>query len=510
MDPKDIHPLKNPAGRRESDRVILYQAVDVVPLMLRGTDRVISFWTRAMERLYGFKAKEAIGQTCQALLRTEFLSPLPQIEEEFFDRGEWNGEIENRRRDGEVIRVASQWSLLRGKKSDSAIVAEWHADLSSKTKGAEIAAYLANVVGSSEDAIISKSLEGIITSWNPAAERLFGYTALEACGRPVTMLFPRDLIEEEQRILKRIIAGERVEHYETVRRMKSGAEIDVSLSISPIRDRAGTIVGAAKIVRDITAQKKALARVSELQSELQHISRLSTVGHMAAAFAHELNQPLTAISNYLSGLRRLLGPTANQQVNEALARAAEQTERAGDVIQRLRDFVLKGESRKQLLNLNQLVEESLRLALVGSRSLGIKVEMRLGQNLRPAFVDRVQIGQVLMNIVRNAIEAMQELADRRLLLTTRTLAGENRVEIAIADTGPGISPEITHKLFQPFVTTKPSGMGIGLSICRDIVESHNGKILAAANEERGTTFRIVLPLDIKSSDLDPKTASNTD
>jgi two-component system sensor kinase FixL len=501
MVPKDTPPLSLPTGTRQADQAVVRQAVDLAPLMLRGTDGVISFWAKGLERLYGFKADEAIGQPCHVLLETEFPSPLPQIEEEFFDRGEWNGELENRRRDGRTVRVASHWSLLRNHESGSAIVTEVNIYISS-TKERETTAFLASLVESSEDAILSKSLEGIITSWNAAAERLFGYSALEACGQTVTMLFPRDLIEEEQLILKRIIEGEKIEHYETVRRTKSGAEIDVSLSISPIRDRTGTIVGASKIVRDITAQKKALARVEELQSELLHISRLNTVGHMAAALAHELNQPLTAISNYVSGIRRLLATTANQQVNEALARAAEQTERAGDVVQRLRDFVVKGESRKQLMDVNQLVEESLRLGLVGSKSLGIKVETRLGQNLTPALIDRVQIGQVILNIVRNALEAMQDSANRRLVLTTRTLPKGNGVEIAISDTGPGISPEIAHKLFQPFVTTKPSGMGIGLSVCRDIVEAHDGAILAAANEEGGTTFRIVLPLQTESADRD--------
>jgi two-component system, LuxR family, sensor kinase FixL len=354
--------------------------------------------------------------------------------------------------------------------------------------------FLARIVEDSEDAILSKSLDGTILTWNPAAQQLFGYTAEEVVGQPVTILFQADRLDEEKKILARIRAGERIRHYETVRLKKSGEEIDVSLSISPIRDRTGAIVGASKILRDITAQKRSLARVEQLQAELLHLSRLSAMGQMAATLAHELNQPLSAISNYLTGARKLLsGPGDLTRLDEAVAKAWEQAVRAGEITQRLREFVLKGEISKEWHDLNQVLDESLKLALVGAKPLGVRVETRLDPNIPPVFIDRIQISQVVFNIVRNALDAMQDTPERRLSVTTRSHRESANVELEIADTGNGISSEVAQRLFQPFVTTKASGMGIGLSICRKIVEIHGGTIAATANERGGTAFHVMLP-----------------
>lgn len=354
--------------------------------------------------------------------------------------------------------------------------------------------FLARIVEDSEDAILSKSLDGTILTWNPAAQQLFGYTAEEMVGQPVTILFPADRLDEEKKILARIRAGERIRHYETVRLKKGGEEIDVSLSISPIRDHTGAIVGASKILRDITAQKRSLARVEQLQAELLHLSRLSAMGQMAATLAHELNQPLSAIGNYLSGARKLLsGPGDLTRLDEAVAKAGEQAVRAGEIIRRLREFVLKGEISKEWHDLNQVLDESLKLALVGPKPLGVRVETRLDPNIPPVFIDRIQISQVVFNIVRNALDAMQDTPERRLSVTTRSHRESANVELEIADTGNGISSEVAQRLFQPFVTTKASGMGIGLSICRMIVETHGGTIAATANERGGTAFHVMLP-----------------
>ena len=218
------------------------------------------------------------------------------------------------------------------------------------------------------------------------------------------------------------------------------------------------------------------------------------MGQMAATLAHELNQPLSAIGNYLSGARKLLsGPGDLTRLDEAVAKAGEQAMRAGEIIRRLREFVLKGEISKEWHDLNQVLDKSLKLALVGPKPLGVRVETRLDPNIPPVFIDRIQISQVVFNIVRNALDAMQDTPERRLSLTTRSHRESANVELEIADTGNGISSEVAQRLFQPFVTTKASGMGIGLSICRMIVETHGGTITATANERGGTAFHVMLP-----------------
>jgi two-component system sensor kinase FixL len=249
-------------------------------------------------------------------------------------------------------------------------------------------------------------------------------------------------------------------------------------------------------VRDLTERQETERRVQDLQAELLHASRLSVMGQMASTMAHELNQPLTAITNYLEAGRQLLitGAEGAERIGELMEKAIAQAQRAGDVIRRLRAFVSKGETERRVHNLNQLVEESLALALVGVRQRGVRVALELDDALRPVLVDDVQIQQVVLNLVRNAVEAMEQAEPRELTISTRTNAEQGMAEVIIADTGPGIAPELADRLFQPFVTTKATGMGLGLSICREIVEAHHGRLTAAPASSGGTVFRVTLPI----------------
>jgi two-component system sensor kinase FixL len=218
------------------------------------------------------------------------------------------------------------------------------------------------------------------------------------------------------------------------------------------------------------------------------------MGEMASTLAHELNQPLTAVASYLNGCRRLLdGKTEPESVmvREAIERAADQALRAGQIIRRMRQFVSRGESERQVEGLSKLIEEASALALVGIRETGVRVRYDLDRRARFVVVDKVQIQQVILNLMRNAIEAMQETERRELLVATSVRPGE-MVEISVTDTGPGIAPEVAHRLFQPFVTTKPHGMGVGLSISRTIVEAHGGRLWVEPNPEGGTIFRLTV------------------
>jgi two-component system sensor kinase FixL len=252
-------------------------------------------------------------------------------------------------------------------------------------------------------------------------------------------------------------------------------------------------------IRDLTERQQTEARLQELQAELVHMSRLTAMGEMASALAHELNQPLSAIANYMKGSRRLLENREDQGaglLRDAMDKAADQALRAGDIIRRLRDFVARGESERRVENVKKLVEEASALALVGAKDKGVRVRFAFAPGLGYVLADKVQVQQVLLNLIRNGIDAMEAATTRELEVTT-SRAPDNMVEISVADTGAGISPEIAGQLFQPFVTTKSQGMGVGLSISRTIIESHGGSIAQRPNPGGGTIFFFTLPAVVK-------------
>jgi two-component system sensor kinase FixL len=247
-------------------------------------------------------------------------------------------------------------------------------------------------------------------------------------------------------------------------------------------------------IRDLTERQKSESRLQELQSELVHISRLTAMGEMASTLAHELNQPLSAISNYLKGSRRLLESRADESslmMRDALDKAAEQAIRAGQIIRRLRDFVARGESEHRVENVKKLVEEASALALVGAKDQAIRVRFDFDPSVELVLADKIQIQQILLNLMRNSVEAMQDSARRELRLSA-VRVDNDMVQVSVADTGSGLAPEVASQLFQPFVTTKQHGMGVGLSICRTIAESHGGKIWVEANPGGGTVFHFTL------------------
>ncbi|MBS0274715.1 MAG: PAS domain S-box protein [Proteobacteria bacterium] len=356
---------------------------------------------------------------------------------------------------------------------------------------------LAQIVESSDDAIISKRLDGIVQTWNAGAERIFGYNHAEMIGRPISAIIPPERQQEEDAILERVRGGESILHYETTRIRKDGREIAISLSVSPVRDGSGAVIGASKISRDVTERRRAEERENALQAELAHVSRVSAVGQLSSALAHELNQPLTAIMNYVSAAKMRLSEGAQGQSDKTvtlLDRAIGQAERAGTIIQRLRAFLEKREPQRAGEELNTVLQEAIALGFVGSMEEGVKLVLDLAGDLPPVQVDKVQIQQVIVNLIRNATEAMRDSPVRELVISSYR-AGSGLVEISVADTGPGISDAIAAQLFEAFVTTKEKGMGVGLSICRTIVEAHGGHISAVPNQPNGTIFKIQLPVN---------------
>jgi two-component system sensor kinase FixL len=364
------------------------------------------------------------------------------------------------------------------------------------------AAHLQSILDSIPEAMVVIDERGKIQSFSATAERLFGHAAADVMGENVKMLMPqpyrndhdgyieRYLRTGERRIIGigRVVVGER----------KDGSTFPMELAVGEMHVRDQRFFTG--FIRDLTERQETEARLQELQAELVHMSRLTAMGEMASALAHELNQPLSAIANYMKGSRRLLENSADARattLRDAMDKAGDQALRAGQIIRRLRDFVARGESERRVEDIKKLVEEASALALVGAKDKGVRVRFDFDPHGSDfVLADKVQIQQVLLNLIRNAIDAMEDAERRELVIATSPVA-DHLVEISVADTGSGISPEISAQLFQPFVTTKRQGMGVGLSISRTIVEAHGGSIMPRPNPGGGTVFSFTLPVVTK-------------
>ncbi len=358
--------------------------------------------------------------------------------------------------------------------------------------------HLQSILDTVLDATIVIDAKGQILQFNGSAERQFGYAPADVIGHNVSMLMPDPYSTQHDGYLvrylttgeKRIIGTDRV----VVGRRKDGSTFPMKLAVGEMR--TGNRTYFTGFVRDLTEREASAAMLDQQRAELARLSRLNELGEMASTLAHELNQPLSAIANYVQGSRRLLEQVEGEparQVRGALEETARQALRAGDIIRHLRDFTIRGDSEKRPEDIKTLVEEAGALALVGSRERGVKSIFDFASEDVQVVADSVQVQQVLINLLRNAQEAMRDSPRRELVVRTQVVDGD-RMQIEVADTGPGISDEIAGTLFQPFVTTKAGGMGIGLSISRRIIESHGGELTVRRNEDGGATFTFSLPI----------------
>lgn len=357
-------------------------------------------------------------------------------------------------------------------------------------------AHLRSILDTVPDAMIVIDEHGVIQSFSLAAERQFGWNRDEVTGRNVSLLMPepyrtahdsylqRYMATGERRIIGigRVVVGER----------KDGTTFPMELAVGEMI--SGDRRYFTGFVRDLSERQATERRLQDLQGELVHVSRLTSLGEMASAMAHELNQPLTAAANFMKGCLVLLKrePTDKARLEEMIGQGADQALRAGQIIRRLRDFVSKGEADRRIENLPQLLEEAGALAIIGAKERSVRLRYELDPRVRLVLADKVQIQQVALNLIRNAVEAMEDSPKRELVVGARPVA-DDMVEVYVSDTGHGISPTAAAQLFQPFMTTKAQGMGIGLSISRTIVEAHGGRIWVEPNPEGGTIFRFTLP-----------------
>jgi len=358
-------------------------------------------------------------------------------------------------------------------------------------------AHLRSILATVPDAMVVIDEQGIILSFSVAAEKMFDYREDEVVGRNVKMLMPSpDRERHDQYLTNYLTTGKR--KIIGIGRVTTGLHRDGSTF--PMELSVGEAwLGERRIftgfVRDLTERQQTLLRLQDLQSELAHVGRVSEMGTLASSLAHELNQPLTAVATYCESARDLLDSDPDAEalalVREALDEAAEQAVRAGQIVRRLRDFMSNGEMERRVESLQRLINEANALALVGSREHGIDVQLSLDPRADLVFVDRIQVQQVLVNLIRNAIDAMMATELRCLTLST-VRQSDGLVQVTIDDTGSGITESVAPQLFQPFVTSKENGMGIGLSICRTIVEAHGGRIWAEPRTGGGAVFHFTI------------------
>ncbi len=370
---------------------------------------------------------------------------------------------------------------------------------------------LAAIIESSDDAIVSKDLNGIVTSWNGAAERLFGYRPEEIIGKPITTIIPPELLSDEDMILGKIRSGEKIEHFETVRMTKSGERVEVSLSISPIRDEQGRVAGAAKIARDITEQKK-------IERALQTTEKLAAAGRLAATVAHEINNPLEAVVNLVYLSKRDVGDQT--KVANYLEMAQRELDRVAHIARQTLGFY-RDTSSPARFNVANALDDLLLLYEKRLEARSIRVVRQYDRSVEITTL-KGEVRQALSNLITNSMDAMPKGGSLviRVAHASDWKKHQPGIRVTVADSGSGIPAPLRNRLFEPFFTTKSDvGTGLGLWITRNIVEKHHGTIRFRSRtgaKDHGTAFSIFLPTSFSKKNRDesqtqePKQAAGAD
>jgi PAS domain S-box-containing protein len=461
---------------------------------------IITVWNEAAVRLFGYTMSDAVGRSIRLLIPSA-----RQAEEDDIARRVRHGEMIDRfetlsrRKDGTLIPIAMTVSAIRGAGGDIVGTTRVAHDLSGRRRLEPGALRLAAIVESSDDAIVGKDLDGIVFSWNRAAERIFGYTAKEMIGRPIRTIIPADRQSEEDEVLARIRRGERVDHFDTLRCHKNGALVPISLTVSPILDADGIVVGASKIARDVSERKQAEAERARLLLIAQDASRLKD--EFLATLSHELRTPLNAILGYTRMIRS--GLVTEDKMQRALDTIERNATSLTEIIEDVLDVsrIISGKLRLNVrsVDLPSLIREGLDTVRPAAELRGIRIESILDSGDAPVFGDPERLQQVLWNLISNAVK----FTERGGRVQVRLERVNSHVELVVSDTGIGIAPEFLPHVFERFrqadagMTREHGGLGLGLAITRHLVEMHGGTIeVSSGGRGMGSTFTIKLPLMI--------------
>lgn len=481
---------------------LLIDGAEGMALYMLDVGGNVTIWNRGAQRLKGWSEDEVVGRNCSLFYPADAVAEgKPQAD---LARAREVGRLDEEdwrvRKDGTEFLASVSITALHDQGGAMRGYAKIVRDITDQ-RAAENALrasedHFRSILSTVPDAMIVIDDRGMITSFSSAAEDMFGYGREDVIGRNVSCLMPSPDRERHDGYLQRYAStGERriigIGRIVTGQRA-NGATFPMELSVGEAVAGGQTLFTG--FIRDLTQKHAAEEQMRALESELIHISRISAMGTMASTLAHELNQPITAVANYVEGVRTLLekpDPDDADMIREALGDAVTEAMRAGDIVRRLRDFVSRGEVERSVHSLPNLVREAAVLGLMGAKEKGVHCHFDLDADASPVLVDKVQIQQVLINLVRNAVESMSGCPVRELsIVSANDVAG--MVRISILDTGTGVSPELAAELFTAFVTTKQDGMGLGLSICRTIIEAHGGKIWMEPRKAGGSAFHFTL------------------
>lgn len=497
------------AARRDAEANVLAEELNLLidgaqghAIYLLDPQGRVTIWNKGAERLKGWTEAEMIGRDASIFYPADAIAagkPAADLASAARD-GRFEIEDWRVRRDGSEFLADVSITALRNPDGSLRGFAKIVSDITSRRAAEEALrsqeSHLRSILSTVPDAMVVIDDQGLILSFSAAAEQLFGYTEAELLGANVSRLMPSPDRERHDGYIrryletgeKRIIGIGRV----VFAQRKDGSTFPMELSIGEARGDAHPLFTG--FIRDLTERQKTEERLEALQSELIHVSRVSAMGTMASTLAHELNQPITAVANYVEAVRDLLvdpDPDDMPMIRDALDDTAKEALRAGHIVRRLRDFVARGEVEKTIEKLPLLINEAAVLGLMGAREKGVAPRFDLDPYASPVLVDKVQIQQVLINLVRNAVEAMADSPVRELAVTSRP-DQQGFVRVIVSDTGPGVDPAVAAQLFTAFVSTKNEGMGLGLSICRTIVEANGGRIWMEPRKGGGSEFHFTL------------------